>query len=263
MIPALPPGIDANLLSRVEDAGLNASAPPQQRWVDGWLLRFCPGQARRSRCIQPVAAGRLGNAQRLALCEAVFAEAGLPLLVRITPFSQPSGLGQWLHGLGLQRLDESRVMVSTALPSAAPPLPPGTRLEAVDAARYAEVVGGMRGSTAAQRLGHAQRLALSPVPYHGWLLRRVDDGQILACAQTAVEADMVGLYDVFTASQARGQGLAGVLCATLLAQTATGGARLAYLQVGADNGSAIRVYRRLGFVDAYSYHYLARDPQAA
>jgi len=23
------------LLSRIEDAGLNASAPPQQRWVDG------------------------------------------------------------------------------------------------------------------------------------------------------------------------------------------------------------------------------------
>ena len=30
--------MDEALLSRVEDAGLNASAPPQQRWLDGWLL---------------------------------------------------------------------------------------------------------------------------------------------------------------------------------------------------------------------------------
>ena len=36
---------DATLLSRVEDAGLNASAPPQQRWLDGWLIRFSPGKA--------------------------------------------------------------------------------------------------------------------------------------------------------------------------------------------------------------------------
>ena len=37
------------LLSRVEDAGINASAPPQQRWLDGWLLRFSPGKAKRAR----------------------------------------------------------------------------------------------------------------------------------------------------------------------------------------------------------------------
>jgi len=48
---------DDELLSRIEDAGLNASAPPQQRWLDGWLLRFSPGKARRLRCIPPQARG--------------------------------------------------------------------------------------------------------------------------------------------------------------------------------------------------------------
>ena len=37
------------LLSRNEDAGLNASAPPQQRWLDGWMLRLSPGRARGKR----------------------------------------------------------------------------------------------------------------------------------------------------------------------------------------------------------------------
>ena len=54
-----PPALHDDLLaSRVEDAGLNASAPPQQRWLDGWLLRLNPGKARRARCINSVAEGR-------------------------------------------------------------------------------------------------------------------------------------------------------------------------------------------------------------
>ena len=261
MTQDLAPGFDATLLSRVEDAGLNASAPPQQRWVDGWLLRYGPGKARRSRCVQAVAAGRLSNAERLALCEAVFAEAGLPLFVRITPFSQPPGLGEWLLGEGLHRIDDSRVMVTTTMPPVSA-LPDGMRLVPADAAYYAQVIAELRGSPDAQRQGHAQRLASSPVPYCGWLLQRREDGQILACAQTAAEADMVGLYDVFTAPVARGQGLAGWLCARLLAQAAAAGARVAYLQVDAANAPAVQTYRRLGFVDAFGYHYLARDRQA-
>jgi len=34
------------------------SAPPEQRWLDGWLLRFSPGKAKRARCINAVAEGR-------------------------------------------------------------------------------------------------------------------------------------------------------------------------------------------------------------
>ncbi|HNK16945.1 MAG TPA: hypothetical protein PLG92_01095, partial [Piscinibacter sp.] len=92
MNPVIARSFDPYLLSRVEDAGLNASAPPQQRWVDGWLLRFSPGKAKRSRCVNAVAPGRMPVAHKLALCEPVFAQAGLPLIVRITPFSEPAGL---------------------------------------------------------------------------------------------------------------------------------------------------------------------------
>ena len=51
-IPLNLHGLPETLLSRIEDAGINASAPPQQRWLDGWLLRFSPGKAKRARCIQ-------------------------------------------------------------------------------------------------------------------------------------------------------------------------------------------------------------------
>ena len=263
MSPLLNPlGLPECLLSRVEDAGINASAPPQQRWLDGWLLRFSPGKAKRARCIQAVADGRLPLDERLALCSQVFAEAGLPMVVRLTPFSRPSGLDDHLAALGWQLLDDTRVMVAPELPQRADPLPQGLRLEMLDAAGFAETVGELRGSPAGQRAAQGQRLALSPVPYQGWVLRRYADAAVLVCGQTATEADLVGLYDVFSHPEARGQGLARWLCTTLLAQAWAAGARTAYLQVEAGNAPARAIYHRLGFDDAYAYHYRSPDADA-
>ncbi|MDH4391268.1 MAG: GNAT family N-acetyltransferase [Aquabacterium sp.] len=250
------------LLSRIEDAGLNASAPPQQRWVDGWLLRYSPGKAKRARCIQPVADGRLPLAERLALCQAVFDAASLPMVARLTPFSRPLGLDDALAALGWHRQDDTRVMVAPQCPAVAEPLPAGLAWQPLSAPAYAEVVGVLRGSSPTQRLAHAQRLALSPVPYQGWALQDAD-GQVLACGQSAAEADLVGLYDVFTHPQARGRSLSRLLCSRLLAQARAAGARVAYLQVDADNHAARAVYHRLGFADAYAYHYRSPLPHAS
>ncbi|OYV02093.1 MAG: GNAT family N-acetyltransferase [Burkholderiales bacterium PBB5] len=249
------------LFSRAEDAGLNASAPPQQRWIDGWLVRYSPGKAQRARCIQPVADGRLPLDERLALCAAVYAEAGLGMLARLTPFSRPDGLDAALAARGWRAYDDTRVMVLDTLPDAAQAQPAGVQLVPVSTADYAQIVGALRGSAPAECAAHAERMAVSPVPYQGWVLRRPDDGQALACAQAVPEAGLVGLYDVHTHPQARGQGLAGWLCRQLLVQARAAGVGAAYLQVGADNDAARAVYRRLGFVDAYAYHY--RTPAAA
>jgi ribosomal protein S18 acetylase RimI-like enzyme len=255
-------GLPIAMLARIEDAGLNASAPSQQRLLDGWLLRFSPGRAKRARCVNAVAAGRLPVAEKLTLCESAYAAAGLPLLVRLTPFSEPTGLDATLADAGLSALDDTRVMV---LPEIAgvelPKVPRDITFHWVSHEHFAQTVGQMRGSPLAQRQAHAQRLQHAPVTFTAQVLKR--DGEVLACAQMALEDEMVGLYDVYTAPTHRDQGFARALCAQLLVQARAGGARVAYLQVDADNASARSLYRRLGFDDAYSYHYRARNPVAS
>ena len=146
-----PANLPITLLSRVEEAGINSSAPLQQRWVDGWLLRFSPGKAKRARCIQAVADSYLPLAERLALCAAVLAEAGLPMVVRIMPFSRPEGLDASLAKLDYQVLDDTWVMVATQWPAQIEPLPVGWRIERVGPVAFAEAVGSLRGSAAGQR----------------------------------------------------------------------------------------------------------------
>lgn len=254
--PPAAAAFDPLLLSRAEDAGLNASAPPQQRWLDGWLIRFSPGKAKRARCVNAVAPGRLPLVDKLAQAQAVFAEAQLPMVVRITPFSQPTDLDQQLHALQWPRLDDTRVMLRATLDALADePLPSDLVWQSLGHSAFAQAVGQMRGSPLAQRQAHAQRLELSPVPFQALAIRRESDGALLACGQFAREADLVGLYDVFTAPTSRGAGLGRRLCTRLLLQARAEGARSAYLQVEGDNHAARALYRQLGFSDGYAYHY--------
>ena len=255
----LAPGFSPPLLARIEDAGLNASAPPQQRWLDGWLIRFSPGKAKRARCVNAVAASRVPLEEKLALAQAVFDEAQLPMLLRITPFSQPPEIDRQLQALGWSRIDDTRVMALAsldALSALAPePLPAGLVWQSLGHSAFAQAVGQLRNSPLAHRQAHAQRLELSPVPFQALAIRREADGALLACGQFAREAELVGLYDVFTKEASRGQGLARRLCSRLLAQAREAGAQSAYLQVEGDNRAARGVYKRLGFADGYRYHY--------
>lgn len=263
ILDGLNPAFDSALLSRIEDAGLNASAPPQQLWLDGWLVRFSPGKAKRARCVNAVAAGRLPIDGRLQACEAVFAAAGLPMIVRITPFTLPQELDELLASQGLHRVDDTRVMARADLSALAQQaaLPPGVEVHATGLEAFAQRVGSLRGSPLSQRLAHGQRLQNSPVLFHAFEMHV--DSELVACGQFAIEGALVGLYDVFTAQNARGRGYAETLCRHLLQQAHTRGASHAYLQVEGNNHAAREVYHRLGFADAYAYHYRTRDPSAA
>ena len=251
----MPAAFDELQWSRIEDASLNASAPREQRWVDGWLVRLCPGKAKRARSIQAVAPGRLDIEGKLAVCLPLYPAAGLQPYVRITPFSQPQGLDRHLAAAGWTRVDDTRVMVTTAsLEQFAGAAASDGVFEPTDAAAFADWIGGQRGSSAAERVAHADRIARPAVP-HQAVFALDATGEVVAGGQLVVEGEVAGLYDVFTAEPARGRGHGERLCRHLLGMAARSGAVMGYLQVDAANVVARRLYRRLGFVDAYSYHY--------
>lgn len=262
VVDPLPPGLSPALVAQVEAAGLRASQPPEQLELDGWLLRRLPGKAKRARCVNALAQGERSLDDKLAACERLYREAGLPLYVRITPYSAPSGLDEALAARGWQVHDATRVMVHPALAQLPNfDAPPGVRDEPAGAQAYAAAVGALRGSTAGEISAHAQRLLTSPVPYQGRVWRdatglgTTSPATVLACAQVAREGELAGLYDVYTAPGARRRGLATALCAHVLRLAQHAGARIGYLQVDAGNAPALKVYRRLGFVEAYGYHY--------
>ena len=265
MVDPLPEGVSRALVEQVELAGLRASQPPEELEIDGWLLRCLPGKAKRARCVNALRAGERSLDDKLAECARLFREAGLPLYMRITPFSAPTGLDEALAARGWARHDATRVLVHPRLEALAPMDPPaGLCAQATGADDYALAVGLLRGSSMAEIAAHAQRLRASSVPYRGCVWRQGAQSEVVACAQVARDGELAGLYDVCPAPAARGRGLATALCASVLREAHEAGARIGYLQVDADNAAALTVYRRLGFVDAYGYHYrLAPEVEAS
>jgi ribosomal protein S18 acetylase RimI-like enzyme len=243
---------------RIEEAGLNALQTQRQLFYDGWLLRVSPGKAKRARSVNAHFGSSLPLGAKIDHCERVYAERELPALFRITPFCAPANLERALERRGYVPFDRTLVQAAE-LDGPALPVPSGRPVELVDAPAdaFVDAVATLRGSPETQREAHRERLRHSPLDARHVVA--LVDGTPVAAGKSAREAEVVGIFDVVTAEAMRGQGVATMLVARLLARAWERGARFAYLQVEEDNAPALAVYRRLGFRSIYTYHYCARD----
>jgi N-acetylglutamate synthase len=77
----------------------------------------------------------------------------------------------------------------------------------------------------------------------------------LASGRAAIDRDWVGLHDLWTDPEHRGRGLMRSVLAHLLDWAASQGATTTYLHTLADNGPALRLYDRVGFLTHHTYRY--------
>ncbi len=241
---------------RIEEAGLNALQTQRQVFFDGWLLRISPGKAKRARSVNPHLGSSLPIDMKIARCESLYAANELPTLFRMTPFAHPADLGSALERRGYVAFDPTLVQV-LALDDLRN-VEPRRDIDVVAPSpdEFVEAIGELRASSPTERAAHLERLACTPLPMHA-IVARID-GRIVACGQASIDDRVAGIYDMMTAGDSRGRGIATTIVGALLQWARDHGATHAFLQVNAENAPALRVYRRFGFVTTYTYHYLAR-----
>jgi ribosomal protein S18 acetylase RimI-like enzyme len=235
---------------RIEELGLNSSAPPAQLLYDGWLVRLSPGKAKRARSVNAVYPSTLPLDRKIAYCEGLYLDANLPMIFRITPFSQPPDLERALDARGYTRM-ETTAVESAPLDDA--PADGGAKPMALGP--WIDAVAALRGSPLAHRDAHLARLERMPLRKCAVALE--EGGRVVATGLTVVEDGVAGLFDIVTREDARRRGHARRVVSTLLHMAHALGARHAYLQVEAENMAARPLYRSFGFTERYQYWYRA------
>jgi ribosomal protein S18 acetylase RimI-like enzyme len=247
------------LSRRIEEAGLNNLHTRRQLLYDGWLLFLSPGKAKRARSVNAHFGSSQPIGEKIARCERIYSDRGLPVLFRITPFAQPPNLDDALAARGYAAFDPT--LVQTLALERPPARAPGAdvELDAPMLEAFIDAVGEMRASPASQRAAHLERVAHTPLDLQPLIARR--DGKVVGAGMLSIDGDIAGLFDIVTADGSQRQGIGTAIVVELLRRAWERNVRTVFLQVTGDNAPALAIYRKFGFATRYRYHYRAPPDQ--
>lgn len=241
----------------IEEFSINAWPSLQTVLLDGWLLRFADGYTKRSNSISALYEGGLqALGDKISICEDVYAEAGQPAIFKITPFVHPD-LDRLLEERGYRAIEPSLVMELGDLSAVPSPTRYEIRMETSVTREWVDRLGEIGGLSARDR-DTTMKLFERPLMRAGFFTL-YDGGEPAACGLGVANDEYVGLFDIVTRPDRRGQGCGEQLLRAILGWAREGGTKKSCLMVLRDNPPANRLYEKLGYRVAYAYGYRKRD----
>jgi N-acetylglutamate synthase len=218
--------------------------------MDGWVVRLANGYTSRANSASPLVSGVGMSPALLDEIERIYAAAGLPSAVRVTPVCDPA-VEDLLLSRGYRVKDRSRIMLLDLDGYHGRPTDPRVHIERVASKRW---IAGVCSHQVPEKRNSdhlGQIVSRIRVPA-GFATIQVDDADV-GFAMCAVDRGYAEIGSVIVAAGERGQGLGRAVTDALLAFGVAEGAHHAFLQVDETNTVAIGLYSRQGFVDVGGY----------
>lgn len=230
---------------------------PQQLWeLPGWLVPVDPGTVGRARSAVPLHHAGPDLARVPEVLALYAAQRATPRwrLPDGTPFE---ALHRDLGARGFVRTQPTLTQVApvasviAATNGANPPAGVAVALAPQASAAWTAVFLGadfdpVDGAHRAQALARATGTSFASASV---------DGAVVACGALSLSHGWAGVHGMRTVAAWRGRGLAAALLRRMAQQAQAAGVQRVFLQVDAGNSGAQSLYRRLGFVAAWSYAY--------
>ena len=240
----------SELVVALEEAALNGLPALKTEFYDGWIVRMSGGYSRRANCVAPLYGSTTPLQEKLVHCEAAYARASLPCLCKIFPACQPGNLDETLAQLQYAR--DADTLVQTKRLEARSASSSAITLDECATDEWLETWRRLSG-----RSQHSEvfRSLLNAIPTPSAYVIARTDGKSVGCARAVVSGSIMGLFDLLVDPKHRGQGFGRGLLEARLKWGFEQGARLAFLQVMANNEPALALQRKYGFSESYRYWY--------
>jgi len=252
--PTLPDKISADTVRAYETLTLDTAPALIEATIDGWRLRASGTDTRRSNSATCVEPSSVAPAVTIAAIEQWFDAHKQERVFRMTDQLSPPGMDAQLESMGYARQVDCHFMTRAL-----------HELGGVDDAGI-EAVGLDAGTRLLHTLTQMDPV-MADVELHRQQLWQGDqrfvilqiDGEPAAIGLARIEDSHMGIFSMHTPVAHRGRGYARRIIAALSHWGAVRGAHTAFLQVEADNATAVSVYQKAGFVPAYSYWHRIRS----
>ncbi|WP_321384570.1 GNAT family N-acetyltransferase [Rhizobium sp.] len=238
---------------RLEAVSFRAWPAASVNYDGSWQIRLTGGHpSKRVNCV--VALDRSDTRDirlRLEKAQRKFESYGRQMVFRETPLA-PAPVVDVLIEDGWLRFDESIVMVLNLAELADHDVM--DHLPSQDVGRFVDASLTLQNEDSSLKPALAELIS-SIKPPTGLFLVEVPDNGPVAGVICVHDNDLTGLLQLAVGESHRRQGMGFELTYAALRWARLRGAKMAWLQVQADNASALSLYRKLGFQEAYRYCY--------
>jgi ribosomal protein S18 acetylase RimI-like enzyme len=237
----------------LERATLRAWPAARREERFGWVLQATSGQSRRINSVWPLGwTGETSLNAAIGEAEAWLRAQGItPCFKIIDGASAPPDLPAALSVRGYERYMHTLVMTRPLVDAASDRGADISILPDPDDDFFAP----LKADAPSRAEYEERRDALKRTPRPRAFALIHDPEGVAAMGACVVTDDLASIFAMRTARPAQRRGLARRLLGALLRWAAAQDARLALLQVEADNQPAVRLYGSEGFATAYSYHH--------
>ncbi len=240
------------MIQRFEEISNNAWPALQTFQYDGWLLRFANGVTKRSNSVSMLYPSHIDPAEKIRVCEMLYQAKAITPCFKITADSNPPGMDQLLETSGYYR--HSTISFQTAdIKGRTSITDPETMVETSIRESWIDDFIRMNGFDFGKK---ATYLAImQQVQTSFALVSVIRNRKVVGVGLGVLERDFLGIFDIVVDPGHRRQGLGFRIVDSILCWGKEQGATTAYLQVLADNHTAISLYRKMGFTERYKYWY--------
>lgn len=241
-----------NMIQKFEELSMNAFPAISTVLVNGWILRFSDGYAKRANSINVIYPCAIDVKENIKICEKIYKKNGLDIVFKLT--DKDIEFDELLNSEGYIYVAKTNIMLKSIKEFELE----NTKGENIVIDRelkdkWFEAFTTM--TKVEKRHIDTLRSMLSKIVPDAYFVSIVEDDKIIAVGLGVAERGYIGIYDVFVEKARRRCGLGTRLVNKLIAEAKISGCENTYLQVIDDNEPAKQLYDKLGYKKQYSYWY--------